>query len=302
MLWLHRRMIYQRLQGTWRESRPRRLARTFIVLKLPPSSATTSRRGTHDRAGVRPSARRTGSEDNVKSRLQGTTPPRIRTSSIGSAHSPTLRPKLSPSPLSSPQLKPTTRVRTSSSPGSSPLNSPTRSLAPTHPSGPDQALKRRTFGRPPIPRSMSSRGTSPSGSRTQDVQSTVNTPSLHNTEPHSTTGFPFYISPIHRPSVYPRFTSLSREDDFASWLSIREAASETFDPRDMVRRYGHWSTEVGQGRKGLIADRPAQITEAVTISSLCVRYSRIDFLIRPRVSILSADGWCSNTLVVRWIP
>ena len=40
---------------------------------------------------------------------------------------------------------------------------------------------------------------------------------------------PFYVSPIHRPSIYPRFLSLSPEDDFASWLSTEQAAQTAFE-------------------------------------------------------------------------
>jgi hypothetical protein len=37
---------------------------------------------------------------------------------------------------------------------------------------------------------------------------------------------PFYISPIHRPSCFPRFPHLAPASDFATWLTPRQAAKQ----------------------------------------------------------------------------
>jgi len=59
-----------------------------------------------------------------------------------------------------------------------------------------------------------------SGSSSHSIPRSPLSPTPHEELPV----VPFYISPIHMPSTYPRFLNLS-PDDLAPWMTVEEAAS-----------------------------------------------------------------------------
>lgn len=233
----------------------RRLARTFILLKLPVPTANQKSLGT-----TVPGPRRSNSDDTVPrtrhgnghgspneqtgrngvSNLKGldlrktlqrnpsstsvksppTTPTGLGTTS-GLRNSPqAIRPSMG-SPRNSGLTSPAgekTRSRTTS------LNSKRIEDSPINPprqrSGSSGAV---TVSRGVLQRTASNTGQS-------RRESSLRSPRLTIPETLTTTALvtPFFISSIHHPSINPRFSSLT-EDDFAPWLVTEEKASHVFD-------------------------------------------------------------------------
>ncbi|ORX39691.1 hypothetical protein BD324DRAFT_614626 [Kockovaella imperatae] len=184
----------------------RRLARTFIVFRLPQT----------DQLDARPQARRFGSQESYKDSVTtGSSPSRARSSSSATSPlGPHARSPI-PSPLSSPKLGPTIRTRIVSSPTASP-SAASKDL-PSMISGSRKPLSRPSV--PPLNRSFSGKQIRPVSSPRSPTYSS----------PFPRPDVPFYISPIHHPSIHPRFVTLASEGDFAPWLTTEESGLDTFD-------------------------------------------------------------------------
>ncbi|WVQ71418.1 hypothetical protein IAR50_000955 [Cryptococcus sp. DSM 104548] len=193
----------------------RRLARCFVVMKLPSPTGAKEDKVLNGN----PSSSKRAKEEKLF-RTKSNTQPRSASKPVSpTTRSPTPKTPTSPNSItrtvSLPGSDGTMRVRTSSitsqgplrSP-SSPFGSPRRSdiiLNSNHKS----SLRTPTQPRPLFPRASSSSASLPP-------------PSVHTQDQLQ---IPFYISPIHPPSVFPRFTSLDPESDFAPWLGYGELAS-----------------------------------------------------------------------------
>lgn len=207
----------------------RRLARCFVVFRLPPTASDTNlsecpstrngalsgpKRAKSDEKplhsnqkglGKRPTSIHAPSSASSKSfpsspravtrttSLPGpSSKPLIRTSSL-TPHSPSKR---LPSPLASPRSSEFTSI--------SPRNSFLRSQSTSNPS------------RFPTPiYSPTEKGTESSDTATLPLpRPAVTSPIV-----------PFFISPIHSASIFPRFSDLDPRSDFAQWLTYTDLAS-----------------------------------------------------------------------------
>jgi len=74
------------------------------------------------------------------------------------------------------------------------------------------------------------RSVSGQNGRSQKLDSTKTSPTITLTKsvpdaPTAPISTPFYVSPIHPPTTYPRFLSLSPQTDFAPWMTVEQGAS-----------------------------------------------------------------------------
>ncbi|KIR37964.1 hypothetical protein I307_06207 [Cryptococcus deuterogattii 99/473] len=207
----------------------RRLARCFVVFRLPPTASDTKLseyRPTRNGAASGP--KRANSDEKFSHSNQG---------ELGKR--PTLIPApSSASPKSSPS-SPTAVTRTTSLPGlsSKPLIR-TSSLTPHSPSkrlpsplaSPRSSEFTSISTRNSFLRSQSSSNPSRSPksiySPTEKDTESSDTATLPPPRPAITsTIVPFFISPIHSPSIFPRFSDLDPRSDFAPWLTYTDLAS-----------------------------------------------------------------------------
>ncbi|TYJ54739.1 hypothetical protein B9479_004587 [Cryptococcus floricola] len=189
----------------------RRLARCFVVLKLPPQPEA------RDDKKLNCSATKRANEELLYRTRSNTQPRSASKPASPTSRSPTPKTPSSPNSIkrtvSLPGSDGTMRVRTSSltsqaslkSP-SSPFGSPRRSDLNRTQKG---SLRTAPKTRLPLPRAPSSSSSLPPLSASMQERPQI----------------PFYISSIHPPSVFPRFTSLDPESDFAPWLGYGELAS-----------------------------------------------------------------------------
>ena len=193
----------------------KRLARCFVVFKLPPTKE--------------------GMEEGHVRR---------RTTSCSST------PALSPTgPRRSRPGLPTSGSRTSITNGDSP-----RQRTILHPARPDLSRHSSSNNRIPLYRTASERAKARSGTETKKVRPSVSThPSFSSLRaPLSprilelVPSVPFYISPIHKPSTHPRFVNLST-DDFAPWLTVEEAAATMFTLELWYQDESEWKMLEGVG-------------------------------------------------------
>lgn len=214
-------------EGTGAEvSKPvtkRPLARCFVVLKLPALPHLNATSGSNEPKRTRGGDEHLHKETNGKH--AASRPYSSRTSSATSISSPpSPRPRLISTPSRSSMNPPSSetpgRIRTHS------LTSPP-SRTNKRPGSSGTALHRTLSGRGPSSRhgaeqrpTISTR--SYSAQSGQSLSSPLSSP-MTPTAPR--TIVPFYISPIHHPSTYPRFLSLAPDTDFAPWITVDEAAS-----------------------------------------------------------------------------
>ncbi len=89
---------------------------------------------------------------------------------------------------------------------------------------------------------------------------------------------PFYISPLHRPSISPTFTSIDRRSDFADWLNVEDEAGHVVRLDVWVEKEGGrmeednspgWDRVLGQVVVDLrkLKEVEKEVSEYVTCSS-----------------------------------
>ncbi|ORY25738.1 hypothetical protein BCR39DRAFT_590016 [Naematelia encephala] len=223
----------------------RKLARSFVVLKLPQRSLETP--GTN---GVVPGPKRANSDDKLKSRPNTETrrtPPRTPSSTSLSPPStpshqsrPSMSSSLSRSSLTrmSSQSERTTPPRTRTSSLTSP---PTKRSTPSSDSN---GLHRTSSARITTPRKQESM-TRPSmppprGSlrgSTLTFKSRLPIPEVLH--PPQIPSVPFYVSRIHAPSTHPSFCHLEK-GDLASWLTVEEEAGDVLELEVWYEDDGSW--------------------------------------------------------------
>jgi hypothetical protein len=81
---------------------------------------------------------------------------------------------------------------------------------------------------------------------------------------------PFYISPIHHASIYPRFLSLS-PDDFASWLSTEAAASTAMEMEIWYEMESGW--RMLDDRKTLSFDKLRRVEKDTRLVDNAILFS-----------------------------
>lgn len=188
----------------------KRLARTFLVLRLPDSSGSGS--GSARETTVPPPSRK-GKEKavNANGHENGSVRPSLSTSSSrSSVHSTTSSGRSTP-----------TRDQTD--------NGTQRTLkANGHDRFKDSGSTRRRTDSVSSSISMRRIPTGPNGT-VMDIPDGEDTHRQYPVKARSTPpirdSIPFYVSPIHHPSTNPRFLQLE-EGDFAPWLSVEESASD----------------------------------------------------------------------------
>ena len=205
----------------------RRLARCFVVFRLPPTAPETkSSERCPTRKSAPPGPKKANSDEVIlqsKQRESGTRPITISASALS---------KSSPS-------SPTIVTRTTSLPGSnsnSRIRTPSlTSHIPSKMPSPPLASPRSSELASLSPRNSSLRGQSTpiaSRSSTSIYRSTKkgiigsDVAPLPPPRPAVTPMIvPFFISPIHSPSIFPRFSDLDPQSDFAPWLTYTDLAS-----------------------------------------------------------------------------
>ena len=232
------------------EVHTRRLARCFVVLKLPdntdqasvPVPKTTNgedttlvtRRSIRASSDLRPTLSRISSTSTpsppstpVRSRppLPNSTPPghitqrtdstpRHRTTSLTSSSPSRLSVTTRPGPAHTNRESTTSSTRVQSGKSLSLVSSGLGNRGTAYGSRPSHTSRSSNSHTSPTQPFKPSNRPSPSSPRL----SRHTYPSL---------SIPFYISPIHHWSTHPRFLSLSHETDFAPWLTTEQSASET---------------------------------------------------------------------------
>jgi hypothetical protein len=176
-----------KVQEDMGDMKEKRLARSFMVLRLPDS-------GFGEGSGTLPS--RKGKEKAISVNGNGTVRPSLSTSSSRSS------------------------VQTITSSGRS---TPTKEQIHN---GPQQISKSYVDDRFQECGLARQRADSVSSSTSmRRIHTGANGTANHKVEPPPTRdSIPFYISPIHHPSTNPRFLQLE-EGDFAPWLTVEESAS-----------------------------------------------------------------------------
>jgi hypothetical protein len=217
---------HESLQSVQEVTVPGRLVRCFVLFKLSNRPVAAAAPGTPKVERSAPSPARTASYD--VSGSQGRTPTRgtgTRAESSTSMHSPTPSPKLSArSTISRSSLS---RVASADSPARQrtvSLGSPSRKdAAPLvfHRKASQTTILKSDLVAPPESLLLTSGVSADSMKRTPNSDKKK---SLTATYPD----VPFYISPIHHPSRYPRFLNLNVETDFASWLTVEQFAGTSF--------------------------------------------------------------------------
>ncbi|OWZ52421.1 hypothetical protein C351_03682 [Cryptococcus neoformans c8] len=205
----------------------RRLARCFVVFRLPPTAPETKSSERCPTLKSAPPGPKKANSDEVilqsKQRESGTRPITISASALS---------KSSPS-------SPTIVTRTTSLPGSnsnSRIRTPSlTSHIPSKMPSPPLASPRSSELASLSPRNSSLRGQSTpiaSRSSTSIYRSTKkgiigsDVAPLPPPRPAVTPMIvPFFISPIHSPSIFPRFSDLDPQSDFAPWLTYTDLAS-----------------------------------------------------------------------------
>ena len=188
----------------------KRLARTFLVLRLPDSSGSGS--GSRKETTVPPPSRK-GKEKavNANGHENGSVRPTLSTSSSrSSVHSKTSSGRSTP-----------TRDQTNA-------GTPDISKANGHDRVKDSDSTRHRTDSVSSSISMRRIPTGPNGTAKEKTDCELTNQSYAGkakTNPPTRDSIPFYISPIHHPSTDPRFLQLE-EGDFAPWLSVEESASD----------------------------------------------------------------------------
>ena len=234
------------------EGKKRRLARCFVVMKLP-ATPTVMGEGsvpppTRSRSDDKPRPSRTGEKGAVSRNPSSSTSVASSSTSLSKRNS--VRPSLSTASSRSsvtrtfsPPSDATPRTRTTSLTSiASSRSSAIHPKSPNTPGGKDPLLRsvsNRSQGHPTLVRSGSDASlkrpglSSPRGSLLGPSKShpTITSSPSNGTpaRPKPETTTPFFISPIHPPSTQPRFHSLSPETDFAPWLTVEESAEGTVE-------------------------------------------------------------------------
>jgi hypothetical protein len=229
----------------------KKLARTFITLRLPEGSETyePSRKGKgRARTEVHGGSKDGGS--NGHTRL--IRPTLSASSSKSSINSPPSSGRSTPTQIHAPKSTNGTHR---------PASQSLKTTPSTHPP--------RRFGKVPLENLNELKG------KATHIQ-TRNLPTegpSGNTEGGAGPSIPFYISPIHAPSTNPRFLSLE-EGDFAPWLSVEESAGSSAiievwfqDPSDR-----QWRTADALTRR-IDLDQLRRLEEGIKLPDNCILFT-----------------------------